>query len=275
MGRADLSGPRPIPVTLPGVGLLLPRRESKPRTSGLTMVIDSGLPVGYFIDAIESAAGHIDMVKFGWGTAIVTDSLDRKIACLRDNDIRFCFGGTLFEKYVIQGAFDAFMRLCEHAGCDFVEVSNGTIPLSNTEKASYIRKCAAAFDVVSEVGVKDQKRSEGLDAQHWVDCIEEDLDAGATIVITEARESGRSGICRPDGTLRHDLVDDILVSGIDPGRLLFEAPTKDLQTQFVVRLGTNVNLGNIAPTDVIGVETLRLGLRSDTLMHTEIGVHND
>jgi acyl-CoA synthetase (AMP-forming)/AMP-acid ligase II/phosphosulfolactate synthase (CoM biosynthesis protein A) len=250
-------------------GLALPERSSKPRTSGLTMVIDNGLPVGYFADAIDSAARHIDMVKFGWGTAIVTDGLQQKIACLRDNHIRFCFGGTLFEKYVIQDGFDAFLRFCEQAGCDFVEVSNGTIPLSNTEKAAYIRKCADSFDVVSEVGVKDAQRSEDLDAQHWVDCIAEDLEAGATLVIAEARESGRSGICRPDGTLRLDLVEEILISGIDPRRLLFEAPTKDLQAQFVARLGPDVNLGNIAAGDVIGVETLRLGLRSDTLMHTE------
>jgi oxalate---CoA ligase len=267
--RVDVRARARASVAAGGFGLALPERTAKPRGSGLTMVIDSGLPVAYFADAIASAARYIDLVKFGWGTAIVTESLERKISCLRENQIRFCFGGTLFEKYVVQDNFDGFLQFCEHFGCDFVEVSNGTIPLANTEKAAYIRKCAKTFEVVSEVGVKDARRSEGLDARHWVDCISEDLDAGATLVITEARESGRSGICRPDGTLRVDLVEDILGNGIDPQRLLFEAPTKELQCEFVARLGPNVNLGNIAAGDVIGVETLRLGLRSDTLVHTE------
>jgi phosphosulfolactate synthase len=247
----------------------LPARSQKPRGTGITMVIDNGLPRAYFADAIASAAAHIDAVKFGWGTCLVTEALEAKIDCLRDHGVRFWFGGTLFEKFVVQRRFDGFVDYCRRWGCTTVEISNGTIPLSNAAKAHYIRRCAEEFDVVSEVGFKDARRSEDLSSSEWVDSIGEDLDAGASLVIAEARESGRSGICRPDGSLRDGIVDDILASGVDPDRLLFEAPTKDLQAHFVTRLGANVNLGNIAVADVIGLETLRLGLRADTLLHFE------
>jgi phosphosulfolactate synthase len=150
-----------------------------------------------------------------------------------------------------------------------VEVSNGTIALSNTAKAAYIRKCADDFMVLSEVGFKDADRSLRLSPAQWVDCIGEDLEAGASLVITGARESGKSGICRADGELRWGLIEDILASGIGADRLLFEAPTRNLQTHFITRVGANVNLGNINADEVIGVETLRLGLRADTLLHFE------
>lgn len=247
----------------------LPARSGKPRTTGLTMVIDNGLPTGWFTDAVASTAPLIDIVKFGWGTCMVTDDLDRKIDVLAAHDIRFCFGGTLFEKFVIQDRFDAFLKFCRHWNCDLVEVSNGTIPLSNAEKADYIRRCAAEFAVTSEVGFKDQARADLMSAGQWVDCIAEDLAAGASLVVTEARESGKSGVCRPDGRLRAGLIETILAGGADPDRLLFEAPTKDLQTQFITLLGPNVNVGNVSLGDVIALETLRLGLRGDTLLHFE------
>lgn len=250
--------------------LELPDRTSKPRRQGLTMVIDSGLSTVAFDDAMTSAAAYIDLVKFGWGTALVTADLDRKIESLRRNDIRFSFGGTLFEKFAAQDRFDAYLELCRSMAVDVIEVSNGTIPMSNPAKCAYVAKCAdAGFEVVSEVGFKDADRSQRLSPSQWVDCINEDLAAGASMVITEARESGRSGICRPDGELRWGLIEDILSSGVNSDSLLFEAPTKELQTHFVTRVGSNVNLGNIAPFDVIGLETLRLGLRSDTLEHFE------
>lgn len=247
----------------------LPARARKPRSRGLTMVIDNGLPTGAFADAIASAAPYIDIVKFGWGTCLVTQDLRRKIEILHANGVRFSFGGTLFEKAVVQDRFDGFLRFCRAWGCDLVEVSNGTIPLSNTAKAAYIRKVAEEFPVVSEVGFKDALRSDELTSWQWIDSIGEDLEAGSSLVVTEARESGRSGICHADGRLRRELIDDIIASGIEPDRLLFEAPTKEMQTHFVTHLGSDVNLGNIAPTDVLGLETLRLGLRADTLLHFE------
>lgn len=250
-------------------GLELPPRPPRPRTTGLTMVIDGGLPTGYFCDAVRSAAEHIDLVKLGWGTALVTRDLDAKLACLRELGIPHYFGGTLFEKYVAQDHFDAFLHLLRSTGTTVVEVSNGTIPLSNTAKAAYVRKCADEFTVLSEVGFKDPGRSGRLSPSQWVDAIGEDLEAGARLVITEARESGSSGICRADGELRVGLVEDILRSGIDRDRLLWEAPTKALQAHFITRIGPDVNLGNIPVDGVIGVETLRLGLRADTLLEVE------
>jgi phosphosulfolactate synthase len=245
--------------------LQLPPRASKPRSTGLTMVIDGGIGVTHFADLISSAAEYIDFVKFGWGTAVVTAGLQTKIDVLTANGIGFYFGGTLFEKYVLQGRFDDYRKFCDAWSCRHVEASNGTITLSNSEKASYIRKLTADFTVISEVGYKDPGRSEQLPPRIWVEYIKEDLAAGATLVTLEARESGRSGICRPDGALRFGLVEDVLASGLSQDSLLFEAPSTTLQAYFVTRLGPDVNLGNVPAAGVIGLETLRLGLRADTL----------
>ena len=245
--------------------LRLPSRAAKPRRTGLTMVIDGGIGVAHFADLVTSAAEYIDFVKFGWGTAVVTSRLQAKIDVLTANEIGFYFGGTLFEKYVLQGRFDDFRKFCDAWSSRHVEVSNWTIPLSNSEKASYIRKLAGDFTVVSEVGYKDPGRSEQLPPRIWAEYIAEDLAAGASLVTLEARESGRSGICRPDGALRFGLVEDVLASGVGQDRLLFEAPSTSLQAYFVTRLGPDVNLGNVPASGVIGLETLRLGLRADTL----------
>lgn len=249
--------------------LELPRREAKPRARGLTMVIDNGVPHHAFADAMETTAPYVDVVKFGWGTALVTPDIERKMERLRDLGIGWYFGGTLFEKFVEQDRFESFLTLCRLCGCRYVEISNGTIEMTAQEKAGFIARCAEEFTVFSEVGYKDTGRSSALTARELVDAIRSDLAAGAAKVITEARESGRSGICTPDGKPRADLIDPVLASDVDVDRLLFEAPTKDLQAHFVKLVGPDVNVGNIAPNDVIGLETLRLGLRSDTLLHFE------
>jgi phosphosulfolactate synthase len=245
----------------------LPSRATKPRSTGLTMVIDGGIPLRMFADIISSTPELIDFVKFGWGTAIVTGGLQQKIDVLREHGIGFYLGGTLFEKYVMQERFDDYKRFCVELGCEHVEVSNGTVTMSNAEKASYIRKLTGDFTVVSEVGFKDPDRSEQLPPSKWIEYINEDLAAGATMVTLEARESGKSGICRPDGALRFGLIEDVLSAGVGQDQLLFEAPTTTLQTYFITRLGTDVNLGNVPASAVIGLETLRLGLRADTLTH--------
>jgi len=245
--------------------LRLPTRTEKPRRNGLTMVIDGGIPVSLFADLVSSAAEYIDLVKFGWGTAVVTSGLGAKIDVLNDHQIGFYFGGTLFEKYLLQGRLEDFRKFCHSWSCRHVEVSNGTIILSNAEKASYVRKLSDEFTVISEVGFKDPDRSEQLPPSKWVEYIKEDLEAGASLVTLEARESGKSGICRPDGALRFGLIEDILESGISQDRLVIEAPTTALQAHFVTRMGPDVNLGNVPAQGVIGLETLRLGLRADTL----------
>ena len=173
--------------------LQLPARSSKPRAKGLTMMVDGGLPTRQFQDIVESGAEFLDFVKFGWGTAIVTTDLQRKIDVLNDAGVDYYFGGTLFEKFVLQDRFDDFRDLCESFGCRYVEVSNGTIALSHIEKAGYVRKLAAEFNVVSEVGFKDSERSERLAPDRWIECIHEDLEAGAFLVTLESRESGKLG----------------------------------------------------------------------------------
>jgi phosphosulfolactate synthase len=243
----------------------LPARSSKPRTRGLTMVIDPGLSTVAFTDVIASHGRHIDLVKFGWGTALVTDDLPRKVAALREAGIGYYVGGTLFERYVWTDRFDEFVALAHAIGARHVEVSNGTIPLDQRSKSEYIRALAGDFLVLSEVGFKDPGRSARLSAADWVHAIRQDLDAGAWLVTTETRESGRSGLARPDGHVRPEVLDAVL-GCVDPGRLLFEAPTKDLQVELIRAVGPDVNLGNIGAGDVIGVETLRLGLRADTLL---------
>jgi phosphosulfolactate synthase len=253
-------------MLLSDTGLRFPERTAKPRRHGVTMVIDNGLPTRHFQDVVESGSDLIDLVKLGWGTALVTKDLGLKLDALTRAGVEFCFGGTLFEKYVSQGRFDDFTRLLREYGARCVEVSNGSIDMPNEEKCEYVRRLAGDFRVVSEVGFKDSKRSLELPPVRWIEYMRADLDAGADMVIAEARESGRSGICRADGELRFGLIEEIIESDLDVGRILFEAPTKELQTYFIRRLGPNVNLGNIAPDQVIGVETLRLGLRSDTLL---------
>ena len=245
--------------------LQLPQRSSKPRTNGLTMMVDGGLPTRHFQDVVESGAEFLDFVKFGWGTAIVTTDLQRKIDVLKDVDVDFYFGGTLFEKFALQGQFEDFRRFCQAYGATHVEASNGTIDMSNSEKAGYIRKLAHDFEVVSEVGFKDSNKSEMQPPSEWIAAITEDLDAGASLVTLEARESGSSGICRPDGELRYGLLEDILHGGVSVDKLLIEAPNTELQAHLITRIGPDVNLGNVPAAGVIGLETLRLGLRSDTL----------
>jgi phosphosulfolactate synthase len=232
---------------------------------GLTMMVDGGIPTRSFQDIVESGAEYLDFVKFGWGTAIVTNDLRRKIDVLNEAGVDYYFGGTLFEKFVLQDRFDDYREFCKAYGCHFVEVSNGTIRLSGIEKSGYVTKLADDFRVVSEVGFKDAERSERLAPNRWIEDIHGDIDAGAFLVTLESRESGKSGICRPNGELRFGLIEEILASGVPPERLLFEAPSTELQSYFVRRVGTDVNLGNIPSTALIGLETIRLGLRADTL----------
>lgn len=228
------------------------------------MVIDSGLATSHFRDIMASFGELIDVVKFGWGTCLVTPDIEEKSAAAADNGVDFYFGGTLFEKFLQRDRVDEWYKLCFDSGASTVEISNGSVELTNAEKARYVRRFSDEFRVLSEVGFKDSARSQQLSAQEWIDSIRSDLDAGATRVITEARESGSSGICSADGDLRHELIDEIAEADIELNSLVFEAPTKQLQTHLLGQLGPQTNLGNIRPDDVIGVETLRLGLRADT-----------
>ncbi|HEX6594867.1 MAG TPA: phosphosulfolactate synthase [Bacillota bacterium] len=244
--------------------LILPTREMKPRKKGLTILIDNGAPLNFFQDTINSFSDYIDFVKFGWGTSLVTNGLHQKIDWLRNHDIEFFFGGTLFEKFLSQGKIEHYYDYCKQFECNYVELSNGTVPIDNREKARFISEFSQEFIVFSEVGKKDVTEANAQDSSAWLQYIQQDIQAGATKVILESRESGTSGICREDGNVRMDILDFILDASIPIEKLIFEAPTKKMQTFFIKRLGVNVNLANISLQDIISLETLRLGLRADT-----------
>lgn len=247
-----------------------PERTAPPPAHGLTMVLDPGLPTGLFSDVVTSHRSHIDLVKFGWGTALVTDDLDGKIAVLREAGIGFYFGGTLFEHYLWRGRLDDYLALVDRTGATHIEVSNGTIPLDQHAKAAHVRRLAHHRPVLAEVGYKDADRSARLTPAQWAEAVAEDLDAGAALVIIEARESGRSGLADPDGHVRNDVLRAVIAAS-DPARLLFEAPTKELQVELINAVGPQVHLGNIATSDVIAVASLRRGLRGDTLLQLTPG----
>jgi phosphosulfolactate synthase len=245
-------------------GLTVTDRHGKPRTQGLTWCIDDGMPLNAFADTIASFHRLIDGVKFGWGTALVTDCLKEKMAVCRAYEVEYAFGGTLFEAYWLQDRVDDFVRLLQTSQCPVVEVSDGTIQLPRSERRRFIREFKAYARVFSEVGSKSPEVSATWTAQDWIDQINQDRRSGADLIILETRESGTAGLCLPDGTIRSDLSQGILASALDPSYLMFEAPTKTLQTYWIRQLGPNVNLSNIPLTAAVNVETLRLGLRSDT-----------
>lgn len=245
-------------------GLNLPMRQIKPRQHGITVLIDNGVPLQFFKDTIGSAVNFIDFVKFGWGTSIVTNHLLEKIKCLEENQIEFFFGGTLFEKFLSQRKLEEFYQYCLKYNCRYMEISNGTLDISNKEKAFYISEFSKEFIVFSEVGSKNSSISDTHHSNQWIEYMLEDLEAGATKVITEARESGTSGICSSKGEIRCSLIENILSSRLNINDIIFEAPTKPMQTYFIKMIGSNVNLANISFNDPIPLETLRLGLRSDT-----------
>lgn len=244
--------------------LSLPHRCAKPRESGLTHVLDKGLGLRQVEDLLATASDYIDIVKFGWGTGYITQNLEAKIEAYRAAGIATCFGGTLLELAILQDRFDEYRREIRRLGMTLVELSTGVIELTPEERSRYIRTLARDFIVLSEVGSKD--------AQHiippylWVQQVEADLEAGSWRVICEARESGTVGIYHSNGEVKAGLIEEI-VARVDPDRLLFEAPQKAQQTWLVQKFGSNVNLGNIPTTDVIALETIRLGLRADTMSH--------
>ncbi len=243
----------------------IPPRTSKPRNRGLTVALDNGVPVRYFEDTVESYGEYIDFIKFGWCTSLLTKDIDRKIHHAKSYGIHVFFGGTFFEKALQQRRLEQFYQYHKTRNCHYMEISNGSIDLDQEEKAKHIKAFSAEFTVFSEVGFKDTQRSLELYPAQWIEYMNQDLEAGAVKVIAEARENGRSGICRADGELRYGLMNEIIHSSLNLDDIIFEAPTKSLQVYFTQRLGTNVNVGNIAFSDLLPLETLRLGLRSETL----------
>lgn len=242
----------------------IPERTQKPRVNGLTMVMDKGFSVRQIEDFLEVAGPHADIVKLGWSTSYVTPNLENKLKVYRDANIPVYFGGTLFEAFIIRNQFDDYRRILDKYGMQYAEVSDGSIDIPHEEKCGYISKLKEQVTVISEVGSKDAAKI--LAPYKWISLMQAELEAGSWKVIAEARESGNVGIYRDSGEVRQGLVDEILTQ-IPAESIIWEAPQKAQQVWFIKLIGTNINLGNIAPIDVIPVETLRLGLRSDTFDH--------
>ena len=245
-----------------GLPLHLPARSEKPRDRGLTHVLDRGLSIAEVDGLMEVAGASVDIVKLGWGTALATGNLEAKLARYREHGVPVVLGGTLTEIAIEQGRVDELAAWLESLDLHHVEVSDGTITLEPARKRELIAELARRFTVLSEVGSKDVTHV--MAPYRWVEDITAELEAGAWKVICEARETGTAGIARADGELREGLIDEI-AHGVDPSRIIFEAPQKDQQVHLLRRFGADVNLGNIAPNDVLALETMRLGLRSDTM----------
>jgi len=239
----------------------LPERTAKPRQDGLTMVMDKGLSVREAEDFLSTSADHTDVVKLGWATSYFFPQLREKLAIYREAGIPTYFGGTLFEAFIIRGQFDDYLRLLDQYSMEYVEVSDGSIEIPHDEKCGYVDRLAKNFRVLSEVGSKDAEKI--LAPYQWIELMKAELEAGAWKVIGEAREGGNVGLFRETGEVRQGLVKEIIHS-IPAERIIWEAPQKSQQVWFIKQVGANVNLGNIAPSEVIPLETIRHGLRGDT-----------
>jgi phosphosulfolactate synthase len=242
----------------------LPERTQKPRESGITMVMDKGLSLRQVEDFLEVSGSYTDIVKLGWATSYVTPNLDTKIKLYQDAGIPVYFGGTLFEAMIVRGQFDDYCRILDKYKLEHAEVSDGSITINHDEKCEYIRKLAKQVTVISEVGSKDVQKI--FAPYKWIQLMKAEIEAGSWKVIAEARESGNVGIYRDSGEVRQGLVDEILTQ-IPEQTIIWEAPQKAQQVWFIKLIGANVSLGNIAPADTIPLETLRLGIRSDTFDH--------
>lgn len=239
----------------------MPTRLAKPRTEGITMVMDKGLTYDEAKQFIENAEHHVDVVKLGFGTAYVTPRLRDKINLYQSSGIPVYFGGTLMEAFLIRDQFEDYISLCKEYDIKYMEVSDGSITIPHAEKCKYIEKLSTIGTVFSEVGSKDAAHI--IPPYKWIELMRAELSAGATWVIAEAREAGNVGIYRGSGEVREGLVQEILTQ-IPGEKILWEAPQKAQQLYFIELLGANVNLGNIAPGEVIALEAMRVGLRGDT-----------
>jgi len=239
----------------------MPDRCQKPRTNGITMVMDKGLSINEVNNFLEVSGTHVDIVKLGFGTSFVTPNLRAKIEVYKNAGMPLYFGGTLFEAFLIRNQFEDYLSICKDYGIDYMEVSDGSITIPHAEKCGYIEKMIKYGTILSEVGSKEAVHI--MPPYKWIELMKAELEAGSTYVIAEAREAGNVGIYRGSGEVREGLVQEILTQ-IPEGKIIWEAPQKAQQLYFLELIGCNVNLGNIAPNEVIPLEAMRIGLRGDT-----------
>jgi phosphosulfolactate synthase len=242
----------------------IPERTSKPRQYGFTMAMDKGLSTREVEDFIDTCGEYVDIVKLGWGTSFVTRNLNEKLAIYEQAGIPVYLGGTLFEAFIVRDQFEDYRKVLDKYNLKYAEVSDGSIELDHELKCEYIRQLAEQVTVLSEVGSKDAEKI--IPPYQWIKLMQAELDAGAWKVIGEAREGGNVGLFRSTGEVRSGLVQEILTK-IPFEKIIWEAPQKEQQVWFIKLLGSNVNLGNIAPNEIIPLETIRLGLRGDTFTH--------
>lgn len=242
----------------------LPERSVKPRESGITMAMDRGLSLREAEDFMSVSSAYVDVIKLGWATSYLTPNLKEKIMVYQSAGVPVYFGGTLLEAFIIRNQFDEYLRILDEFQLNFAEVSDGSITLPHDQKCEYIRKLATRATVLSEVGSKDAEKI--IPPYKWIELMKNELEAGSWKVIGEARESGNVGLFRSTGEVREGLVEEILTQ-IPFEKIIWEAPQKAQQVWFIKLLGANINLGNIAPNEVIPLETIRLGLRGDTFNH--------
>ncbi|HUX97733.1 MAG TPA: phosphosulfolactate synthase [Bacteroidales bacterium] len=239
----------------------LPDRPAKPRDSGLTMVMDKGLSIREAEDFMSVGSEYTDFVKLGFGTSLITPGFDKKISIYKDSGVIPYFGGTLFEAYVVRNMFSEYVEVLDKYEITLVEVSDGSYDIAHKMKLEYISRLAEKRTVISEVGSK--KKDVIYSPDEWVEMMKSELNAGSVKVIAEARESGTTGIYNEDGSINNKIIDAIS-EHVKLENVLWEAPLKSQQAWFIKHFGANVNLGNIAPNEIIPLETLRLGLRGDT-----------
>jgi len=239
----------------------IPLRTSQPGNSGLTMIMDKGLSIREVHDFMSVGGPHSDIIKLGFGTSFVTPNLREKIQAYQSYNVPVYFGGTLFEAFLIRNQIADYIALCKDYGLTHVEVSDGSITIPHAEKCGYIEKLTKHFTVLSEVGSKDAAHI--IPPYKWIELMRAELEAGSSYVIAEAREAGNVGIYRGSGEVREGLVQEILTQ-IPEEKILWEEPQKAQQLYFLELIGCNVNLGNIAPNEVIPLEAMRIGLRGDT-----------
>jgi len=239
----------------------MPERNNKPRNHGITMVMDKGLSIEETKNFLSIAEPYVDVVKLGFGTSYVTPNLHKKLQVYRDAGIPIYFGGTLFEAFLIRGQLEDYIRICNDYKVGYMEVSDGSVDIDHKEKCKLIERLTQYGTVLSEVGSKDAAHI--IPPYKWIELMQAELDAGARYVIAEAREAGNVGIYRGTGEVREGLVQEILTK-IPSEKILWEAPQKSQQLYFIELIGSNVNLGNIAPNEMIALEAMRIGLRGDT-----------
>ncbi len=240
----------------------IPERTSSPRSHGISMIMDKGSGLNNVKDYLEAAHPYVDIVKLGFGTSIVTQNLKEKLALYKEYSVPVYFGGTLFEAFLVRDQLDDYISYLKEHDIKHVEISDGSVSIPHAEKCKHIERFVKeGFTVFSEVGSKDVEHI--MPPYQWIEQMENELSAGSSYVIAEAREAGNIGIYRDSGEVREGLVQEI-IRKIPVEKIIWESPQKAQQVYFIKLLGCNANLGNIAPAEIIALEAMRIGLRGDS-----------